>query len=326
VLGLGFAEYGLGLVPLALLAAVWRRQTGRSWGSICRLAVLLASVVVGWHSIRTTVIGSKSASLVIFDPSEWLVEGSQLIGVGLFWGNSVWSMLGPQPWALAVTIACILLAAAWLIAGLIRVASSPCGGAVGWLERVDVGLLLPATLAVTFPMLIMSHVSELYGMPVLIGVALLAGRAAEGWRTAGDTQRSLAFAVATLAIAIGVWAGSAKIGAIAAAGRSSDQQVQQILTHIPPHAQGWRIATVFDPAEPLPQYSVFAPWTADWEVVDSRSLAWFHPSLELQLQSLVLPDACLYTEEHFDLVLKWDRATGQYHRREDGLESCCRGQ
>jgi hypothetical protein len=102
--------------------------------------------------------------------------------------------------------------------------------------------------------------------------------------------------------------------------------VYQILGHIPPGAQGWRIATVFDRAEPEPVYSVFARWAEDRRVVRSFTLAWFHPGQDLHVQAMVLPDACARAAEDFDLVLKWDHATASYQRLEHGLDPVCRNQ
>lgn len=313
-LGLGFAEYALGLMPLALLAALWRRQTGRSWASIARLALLLGIVVLVWYEIRAGIIGPRSTAFASLHLSRWLANVGQLLAVTLFWGNSVWTMLGPQPWAMVGTAGAIVLALLWLGGGLYGWHSAQQGPRTLGVSptRGDTGLLLIATLAVTFPMVIMHHVSEMYATPVLMSVALLAGKAAQGWLPAALTLRRLAFAGAALAVVVGVWASWAKIEGVAAAGRRSDEQIRQILSHIPQDARHWRIATVFDAVRPEPKYSVFAPWESDLEVVRTDTLAWFRPRQELQLESMVLPAACARDDVNFDLILQWDRAAARY--------------
>jgi hypothetical protein len=174
-------------------------------------------------------------------------------------------------------------------------------------------------------MVIIPHVSEMYGTPALLSVALPAGRAAEGWLTAGQRLCGLAFAGATVAVLVGVWASWAKIEGVAAAGRRSDQQIHQVLSHIPSQARDWRIATLFDPTEPAAKYSVFAPWQYDWEIVRTDTLAWFRPRQNLRLESMILPGACDRAQEPFDLVLKWDRAAARYRALDHaGFEAQCR--
>lgn len=328
VIGLGFAEYALGLVPMALMVALWRRQSGRSWGSILRLGALLLVVVAAWYVLRSAVIGAEATMFVSLRPDVWVINTARLLAVSLFWGNSIWSMLGPQPFAALATVAAVLLAVFWLGRGLWRriVASGWPPTLEGWLVRADTGLLLPLTLLAVVPMPIMPHVSEMFATPILMGVALLAGQAMEGWLGAPRGERLAAFGAAALAVVVGVVANWAKIGELAAAGRRSDHQVQQVLRHIPPDVRGWRIATLFEAAPPEPRYSVFLPWRHDSEVVRTDTLAWFHPDRALELERLILPDDCDRAGERFDLILAWDRAEARY-RPVDGeaFEARCRG-
>ena len=312
-LALGYAEYGLGLVPLALLAALWRRKDGRTWASILRLVALLGTVTLAWYAIRSGVIGERSEALVAIEPARWLGNAARLVMVSLFWGNSVWTMLGPQPLAAIVTLVAVAAAVVWFALGLDRIRRLQ--GAAAWWERPDLGLLLPAVVVTTFPMLIMTHVSELYATPILMSVALLAGFAFDGWRSRPGAQRAAGFGLAALAILIGVGSAWGKIDGVRQAGLRTDEQIRQILSFVPDSAKGWRIAILFDPAQTEPRYSVFRQG-ADWVIghgAASATLRWFRPEQGLQLKHVYAgSQTCAELAQRFDLVLKWNAARSRF--------------
>lgn len=308
--GLGFAEYALGLLPLAGLCALWRVRDGRPWLAVVRLLALLVAVTLAWYVVRNLVIGERASELVGLSLAHLLMNAARLISVSLLWISSVWAVLGPQPAARIVAIGAIGLAVAW-------------GGIGLWLARRDGGrqadtrpaLLLLMLAAVTFPMIILEHVSELYAVPFLFPVALLAALAAAGYARTGPALRRAGLALGGLAIGVGLGASLEKVEGIAQAGHRASDQIHQILSYVPDEADSWRIALVFLTPQMGPRYSVFAQGD-DWVIQPGHgtaTLKWFRPGQHLSVEHLIRDDVCGIDPAAFDLVLLWDAGARRFH-------------
>jgi hypothetical protein len=261
VVGLGYMEYTVSLLPLATLAVFWLRRSGRLAGAAIMGGTLLLTLVA-YSAWRHTVIPSGAdASRLSFDPLLW-TRNAGLLAVGvLYLGNTAEVHTDPT-WPRLTLLGLSSLGLALAIGGGFWLRWRSIGGSASapTLKPRRPAAFLPSLLLASFaPMVFMGHVSEIYASSILFAAALLLGEAAEGWSQARRRVRI----VLLLLLAVGlVWGFSsirAKVAALRARGERAAQLLASLASYVPPDARDLTVTLVFSPdqAEPQRNYSVF---------------------------------------------------------------------
>ncbi len=324
--GLGYMEYAIALAPLAVLATAWRGGT-RRWLNAGVMFVGLAGVFVVYFLVRLSgvVAGSPGTGLLSLNPLVWARNTVTILVAVMFSGNTVPVMLQrtlPRlVWpGLSVTLAMLALGY-----GLRAIRSVPLPRSDGDPQtgppavatpRAHLGFLLTAFSVSFFPMLLMTHVSEIYLTSVTLGLALLTGLSAHGWIGASPSRGFLALVFASSQLLLAANAIQAKISGINDAGERTDAMMRQLLEHLPNDGSIKKMAIAFLEKEAAGAigYSVFA--MPDDQLIQSGyatyALDWFRPEQGVRLDHLVVKDPSDVDFESYDLVLLWERSNKRF--------------
>jgi len=319
VVGLGFMEYALGLVPLSVLALWWSRRD-RRWFAAATLAAVLLVLFAGYYLARVSVLGS-GASRLTSNPLEWIRNFALLLsGVG-FMGSTVWVYFHPGAKSLALLGASVTLLGVLILAGLGLRYRNPEPAEAGrtafpTLSR-EAGFLVTAFLASFTPMVLMSHVSEIYATAILVPLALAAGRAAEGWSRASRPLALAAGVVFASLLAWGFLSAESKVAQLRDSGDRATIQLEQLLRWLRPEDRQQKVALVFLNRE-LPKlrtYSVFR--AGDDHLLQPgagirAAIEWTRPGSGHVVKHLIVPERSQVDPAGFDLVLHWNPESRQF--------------
>jgi len=322
--GLGYMEYAIALIPLALLPSVWRSE--RRVHALIILASLTA-VFSAYFLIRISglVLTSSGADLLSWNLLAWMRNVATMLFAVLFFGNTIPVVLEPS-----------LPTFAWLTFNVTLVAVAVGYGL--WVRyRTDQSYMttdeirspafsvsrppplhfLSAAFAITFfPMLAMKHVSEIYLTPIILGLALLIGLSAQSWTTIIRPLRYAALVFAASQLFIASTTIRAKIAGINDAGERTEAMFHQLLKHLPANRDVKDVAIVFRKADSLDHdgYSVFV--TPDEQLIQhgypDLAVRWFRPDLGIVLHHLIVRDLSQVDFQSYDVVLSWDYLTKEF--------------
>ena len=321
LIGLGFMEYALGLIPLSILGLWWARRGSRLLASTI-LGTFLLVLFASYYLVRAAVVGSSAGRLTM-DPIEWARNFALMLsGVG-FLGNTVWVYFHQGAGSIGLLAAGVTLFTAVILAGFVaryRMAAPTEATAMAFpTSSREAGFLITAFFASFTPMVLMTHVSEIYVTAIVVALALVTGRAAEGWsRLPRPLFISLAFAFVMM---LG-WAFSStqsKVAELRATGDRAAVQLEQLLRWLPPGLHGQRVALVFLTGD-LPDrrtYSVFRG--GDDHLLQPGygvryAIEWTRPGSGHVLEHFIVRERSLINEPDFDLVLYWNPRTRLFER------------
>jgi len=314
-IGLGYMEYAITLIPLAILATAWRVETRRLYYASAMFVSLMAIFSV-YFLIRVSgmVATTPGTGYLSLSPLVWVKNTAMMLAAVLFFGNTVPIMLeGSLPrlaW-LGWNVTLVALAFAYGLwaghHGFPIVANQP-----------SPLRFLGAAFAVTFfPILLMTHVSEIYLPAIILALALLTGLAAHGWTTVSRPLRYVALFLAGSQLFLASNAIRGKVAGINEAGERTDAMMQQLLKHIPNDGETKRVAIVFlkRNAAHSKGYSIFA--VPDDQLVQHGyawfAIRWFRPDQDVALDHLVVADPSDIDLKSYDLVFLWEGSTKQFN-------------
>lgn len=177
-------------------------------------------------------------------------------------------------------------------------------------------LVAVAFLLSFFPMILMTHISEIYLTAATFALALLAGLSVRGWRAAPRPLRSVAAILAIAQLLLGVGAIQAKVARMNRVGERSESMARGLLEFIPDDGAPKRVAVVFPEhtaADPL-SYSVFMipddqlllPGYGRWVV------RFFRPGQEIAVDQIKVAELGGLDHGSYDVVVRWDGAIGRF--------------
>lgn len=310
LIGLGYAEYAVSLLPLTLvwLAFAERPCPLRRWvGTV--LAVGL--VLVAYLLVRTMAveIADRGTGHLERSPMAWFKALALIVASAGFFGDTCY-------------VATHRLAGiAWLLLSLggtaFVIASALCHRSRRAMAPSDAppGLvgILAMLLAATFPMLLLQGYSEMYNSGLVVPMALLLGRAYQ------QTRPRLRPVVAAVLLAQALFAASAieaKVAGLKDAGLRAQRQQAMFTAELGPLSHQQRVVLVFLRGEfpPREAYSVFA--VPDWNLHSNPQLTldYYYPGHRVTVQHLVVDSPAEVPRDSYDLVLLWRRCEQRFER------------
>lgn len=337
-IALGYTEYALTLIPLAVLATAWRGER-RQFHSAWVMCGSLMTIFCAYFLIRVSGMVATTAGMgfLSLNPLVWVKNTAMIVVAVLFFGNTVPVMqeasLPSLAW-LGSNVTLVALALGYGLWAGRRSLVPPVGRVPQVSSPAEVSLpphlrFLGAAFAVAFfPMLLMSHVSEIYLSAVTLALALLTGLSTHGWMAASRTLRYLALFLAGSQLLLAGNAIQGKVAGIKEAGERTETMMQRLLEHLPSDGATKRVAMVFlkKKAAAGKGYSIFA--MPDDELVPQASgtfaARWFRPDRDIRLDSLVVTDPSVVDLKSYDLVLLWEDSRREFSlmRRSATLEGC----
>ncbi len=341
VVGAGAKEHAFALLFLAPAIA---------WFSAARSQRLRLTLTVGLAAlfgfsfmliVRALTIPPGDAQGLAYaslNPLQWARNIATIATGLLFFGNSVWVFEQYHRLAFATLAVAVMAATAFLFVGLLRSArgAPPLAPAISS-DASDVSLsprrlvlfLLLALAASTFPVILMTHVSEMYLAPMLLPLAILCGLAMLGW--IGNDRQFLMTATSIgalgafmLAMFSSVVTGVHKMHDLRLLGDRADVQLGQALALVPADARDFRLLLLFadDTLPPRRTYSVFRMGD-ELLLVQLCSPNWLRPGRNITTETAISNSLGLHgilrgqdvSLSDFDLVLEWNPITRQFHRR-----------
>ena len=234
-------------------------------------------------------------------------------------GDTVWMYIHQGPEAYARLSAAMILLATMILVGLRwRYRNGDIGAdpaAAFPSTSTEAAFLITAFLASFTPTVFMTHVSEIYASAIVVPLALIVGRSAEGW------SRLPKPLFISLVVAFGLhvaWASASiqsKVASLRDIGDRATVQLKQLLRWIPPETQEQQIAVVFLEQEVLfdRPYSVFRAGD-DGLLWEQYAVEWYRPGRGHLLKHLVVQERSKVNEEAFDLVLHWNPGSREFDR------------
>jgi hypothetical protein len=200
--GLGYMEYAIALVPLAVVATAWRGGPRR----LRRAGIMLVSLLglfVAYFLIRVfgLTVGGAGADYISTHPIVWIKNLVMMLVAVLFFGNTVQVMMESTARSLgwmglnAALTSVVVASGLWLgrREAFPRTDGDAETGSIEHEAWSTVPIFLSALFVLTFiPTVLMKHISEIYLSAMIPGLALLAGVSAQGWALA---SRPLRYAV-----------------------------------------------------------------------------------------------------------------------------------
>ena len=326
-IGLGYMEYSIALIPLAVLITSWR-ASGRRVRNASIVLVALTAVFVIYFLIRVSgmVATTSGTGFLSLDPLVWVKNAAMILVAELFFGNTVPVMIDRSPanlaW-LALNVTAVALALAYgLLAARCGVlpgpGDSPAHRPQAPAGRFDLLNFLCVACAVSFfPMVLMRHISEIYLSAVTLGLALLVGFSAQGWTSVSRPLRGVVLLLAGSQLLLAAHAIRHKVAGVNDSGERAEAMIQHVLTRIPDDASGERIAIVFlkqDTGGDDRGYSVFA--IPDDQLIlpgaGAFAIRWYRRHLNVHLDQFVVADPSEVDGRSYDVVLLWNPSTGQF--------------
>jgi len=325
-IALGYMEYALTLAPLAALVVAWRSEKRRLRNASIILACLVA-IFCGYYLIRVSglVATTSGTRLLSQSPFVWAKNGAVMMAAVLFFGNTVPIMRAPSvpgfAW-LGSNVALLALALGYgLRAGRRRLTpragEDPQTASAPTADASSRPAFLFAALAATFfPMLFMTHISEIYLSAVVVAVALLSGLSAQGWTRAPRPAWAAALILAGFQLLLASEAIQSKVTGINEAGERTEAMMQRVLELVPDDSRTRKVAMVFFEPKTTARrgYSIFA--LPDDELVQQGygtfAMRWFRPRSETRLDSLIVSDLSVVNLKAYDLVLVWQESRRQF--------------
>jgi hypothetical protein len=315
--GLGFMEYALALVPLAPAALWWsRRDRGRT-AAAAGLLLLLMLMFGAYYAIRISIIGSDSGRLSM-DLVQWITNTALLGGAVLYMGDTVSVYVAQNTAAVATMAASGVAMAALIIRGMRLWHASECERGHSMETHCRTLTLLPLAFVLSFfPMVVMSHISEIYAATIVFAVALMMGSAMAGWSRRPRWYLRPAIPVFVLLL---LWASSSvvrKVASLKETGERAQVQIASVLAAIPTDARDVRVALIFRESD-LPArrtYSVFRGGD-DHLIQPGQSavslIEWFRPGRNIELIQVRVADVAQVRRPEYDALLLWDPSTRRF--------------
>jgi hypothetical protein len=312
-IGLLFMEYAVGLIPLAVLAVYSARQR-KPVAAAAALGVALLSVFGAYYAVRTHVVGS-SAELLTVAPLEWARNFAMLLSGVLFMGNTVWVYMNQHTVTYLVLGLAVVLLGGIVLLGLAQ-RYLWTGTAAKYRE---LGFLLTAFGAAFTPMVFMAHVSEIYATAIVVPLALMIGRAAEGWARLRRPAFIGVIGLFVLHIAWALFSVESKVSSLRATGDRAAVQIDQLVRWVPPSPERQKIALVFLERE-LPErrtYSVFQ--AGDDHLLqpgygEAAAIEWLRPGRQHKLTHVLVSDRTQVKSQDYDVVLYWNASSREFER------------
>jgi hypothetical protein len=325
-IGLGYMEYALALIPLAVLAIAWRRD-GRRYRDASIMFVSLMAVFGTYYMIRVSglVVTTSGAGLLSLEPLTWVKNTAMMTAAVLFFGNTVPLMqeflLPRLAWSGSNVVLVGLTVGYGLWVGCHNLAPR---GRVKWWKihstgadfRSQAGFLSAAFAASFFPMSFLSHISEIYLSSVTLAFAIVCGLSAHGWTTLPRRVQGLPLVLAASQVLLASSAIENKIAGIKEAGERTDVMMQRLLEHVPNDVDRTKVAMVFlrPKTAVRNRYSIFA--VPDDELIQrgcgAFAIQWFRPGRDIQLDSLLVTDPSEVNVESYDLALLWEEGSRRF--------------
>jgi hypothetical protein len=315
VIGLGFMEYAVGLMPLSVLAFWWnRRQEGARVTALALGGVLLV-LLAGYYLLRLSVIGHDAGRLSL-NPLMWTKNFVMLAAGVLFMGNTV-SIYTEQSVGSFLALGLAVTVMTLVVVGGLWLRCHRGARAVDVEEPKTEAVftfVAAAFLASFMPMVFMRHISEIYASAIVTPFALLTGYAAAGWRNSARPYFIGFLVVFSAGIAWACISVTSKVASLRQTGERASAQIQNLLTWIPSDADGLKIALVFVETELPPRrtYSVFR--AGDDHLMQPGSgarsaLGWFRPGENIAVSHHLVHHKSEIKKEEFDMVLYWNPVT-----------------
>ena len=326
IVGLGYMEYAIALIPLAVLTTAWPGGVRRAYHAGV-MFVSLGGIFVAYFLLRVSgmVATSAGTSFLALDPRVWAKNFVMILGAVLFSGNTVPIMVErslPRLAWLGLDVSLVGLALGYGLWAGRRNSLTHAGQdsrsipAAVTPRPLQTGFLVTAFAVTFFPMLLMGHISEIYLSAVTLGLGLLTGLSARGWTTASRPLRFVALFFAGFQILLAADAIQGKVAGINDAGERADAMMQRLFEHLPDDGAAKRVAIVFLNEEGAASrgYSVFA--MPDDQLIlpgiGAFAIDWFRPNQNIRLDHLVVRRLSDIRLDSYDLVLAWEGSTRRF--------------
>ncbi|PYT35646.1 MAG: hypothetical protein DMF52_09945 [Acidobacteria bacterium] len=326
ILGLGYMEYAIALIPLAVLTTAWPGGMRRAYHAGV-MFVTLGGIFAAYFLLRVSgmVATGAGTSFLALDPRVWAKNVVMILGAVLYSGNTVPVMVERTPPRLACLGLNVSLAALALAYGLwsgrrnslTRAGqdsrSSPASFSA---PPLHTGFLLTAFAVTFFPMLLMGHISEIYLTAVTLGLGLLTGLSAHGWSAATRPLRVAAMFFAGFQVVLAADAIQEKVAGINDAGDRAEAMMLRLLEHLPDDGAARRVAIVFlnENGAAGRGYSVFAMPDDQLFLQGAGAFAldWYRPGQKVRLDHFIVGRVSDVRLERYDLALLWEGSTRRF--------------
>ena len=315
IIGLGFMEYALGLIPLAGYVIFTRSDKFKIRNTLLIVISLLFLFFV-YFLIRYLLVvsGRPGVAFISRESAVWFTNLVMLFSGALYFGNTVEFIVERSikicAW-FGINLAAVMALLLWGILkknksdSIISSTSNP-------------GFLIIIFILSCFPMVVMRHVTELYVCMMVIPFALLMGHLSSNWMRTSYILRIIILLVLLFEIAIGTSTIRSKVSDLRILGERTDAQITRILNHVPYDVHEWHIGLVFIESEEsdAPTYSIFREKDSNlilklarnWFVMD-----WYRQGSNHSLEYLIVNDISEVEFDNYDLVLNWDYSTKTFN-------------
>jgi hypothetical protein len=252
------------------------------------------------------------------DLVQWITNMALLGGAVLYMGDTVSVYVAQNTAAVATMAVSGVAMAALIIRGMRLWYASECERGHSMETHCRTLTLLPLAFVLSFfPMIVMSHVSEIYAATIVFAVALMMGSAMAGW---SRRPRWYLRPAAPVFVLLLLWASSSvvrKVAYLKETGERAQVQIASVLEAVPAEARDMRVALVFRESD-LPArrtYSVFRGGD-DHLIQPGQSavslIEWFRPGRNIELIQVRVADVGHVRRPEYDALLLWDPSTRRF--------------
>lgn len=319
-LAVGLKEFAFAMAPLAGVAMLFFRRRRRLPATLLAggwIALLAGVYMLIRHAALPPAELRPNVDSRILQSFRDLGENLAAYAGGLFFtGNSVWVFVNQSPMILLLTGIWILICSgviAWGVA--LRWRSTQCSAQANGSLRTWIAFFLVSLPAASFPASVTNHISEMYVTPIIFPLAMLAGIAADGFRTRGIVTRAAVAALSLLLLGGAILSIQFKLALLQQVGDKADVVLQAALAHIPAGEKNVRAALLFRKSDdpPRPRYSVYRMSNA--ELLQEISADWVRRGDQIYLELVEVSSADDFTRRaEYDLTLLWNDAARRFER------------
>jgi hypothetical protein len=169
-----------------------------------------------------------------------------------------------------------------------------------------------------FPVVLLSHVSEWYVSALMIPYAILVGYALSGLAGQRKFVPYPLLIIFLVYLIVCCWTIRTKVDDLREVGIRAQNQINQILSFIPPDAHDMNIAMVFTPPalNPSVLYSVFA--RDDASIIHWQHglflMNWYFPGKNIDLDHELVHEISEVDFTKYDMILLWDFNTKTFSK------------
>lgn len=312
--GVLYKEYAFALVPNTALVMLCFRKKRRWFAAFSMGGIVLLALAAILFVRRYTVPEGYGGGwgYILLDASQIPQNMVMLLASVFLFVNTLWIFLHPDALGFGLCGVAILIAAATIAYGVWqridpvapaeRKDADDCQASVArW-----VVFLLLSFITASFPITIMSHVSEMYVPPIVPPMILLAAIGVDGYRRCGIAARSIAGTVALAAMVLSIVAIHQKLQGLKHVGDLAESQINQILSYLAPDVHDKTIDLVFDKDDSGENdtYAVFR-MGENMVLVHPTVLDWPEPKRNLRIKVIYQINPETYENDTADIILRW---------------------